>query len=185
MPRARRRRARAVRDARRARNNAGATWGAPVDAYPAEAFDKVLGVNVKSVFALTQGFLPLLRAAAADERPSRVINIGSINGLRVPPFDNFAYSASKSAVHMLTQHLARVLARDGITVNAIAPGPFPSKMMAYILDDDEASAELTQQIPLGRVGRPDDIAGLCEFIAGPRAGWLTGAVIPLDGGMSL
>lgn len=166
-------------------NNAGATWGSTVDEYPSEAFDKVLDINLKSVFALTQAFLPLLRAAADDDDPARVINIGSVDGLRVPRFDNFAYSASKAAVHMLTRHLAVALAGDRITVNAIAPGPFPSKMMAHVFEDDEAAAALAEQVPLGRVGRPDDVAGLCEFLAGPRATWLTGAVIPLDGGISL
>jgi NAD(P)-dependent dehydrogenase (short-subunit alcohol dehydrogenase family) len=166
-------------------NNAGATWGAPIDEYPLDAFDKVLDINVKSVFALTQGLLPLLRAAAENEQSARVINIGSVDGLSVPRGDTFAYSASKAAVHMLTRHLAKALAADQITVNAIAPGPFPSKMMAYVLDDEQAAAELIREVPLGRVGRAEDIAGLCEFLAGPRAGWLTGAVIPLDGGVTL
>lgn len=166
-------------------NNAGATWGAPIDDHPIEAFDKVLGTNVTSVFALTQAFLPQLRAAAREDAPARVINIGSVNGLRVSPADNFAYSASKAGVHMLTQHLAATLAGDRITVNAIAAGPFPTKMMAHILDDAEASAAFVEHVPLGRVGRPDDIAGLCAFLAGPHASWITGAIIPLDGGISL
>ena len=166
-------------------NNAGATWGAPVDDYPVEAFDKVLTTNVTSVFALTQRFLPLLRAAADDEDPARIINIGSLAGLRVVPDHNFAYTASKAAVHMLTQHLAATLAGDRITVNAVAAGPFPTKMMAHILDNPDVSAEFIQHVPLGRVGRPDDIAGLCEFLAGPRASWITGAVIPLGGGLAL
>ena len=165
-------------------NNAGATWGAPVDDYPIEAFEKVLTTNVTSVFALTQSFLPSLRAAADDEDPARIINIGSLAGLRVIPDHNFAYTASKAAVHMLTQHLAATLAPDRITVNAIAPGPFPTKMMAHILGDPDVSAEFIRHVPLGRVGRPDDIAGLCEFLAGPRASWITGAVIPLGGGLA-
>ena len=177
-----------IRDAGRLNvlvNNAGATWGAPIDEHPLHAFDKVLSTNVTALFALTQASLPLLRAAAGAGEPARVINIGSVNGSRVPKVDNFAYAASKAGVHMLTQHLASTLARDGITVNAIAPGPFPSKMMAHVLDDPAAAKELVADVPLGRIGNIDDITGLCEFLAGPRAGWITGAVIPLDGGVSL
>ncbi len=114
-----------------------------------------------------------------------MINIGSITGLRVPPMDNFAYSSSKAGVHMLTQHLAKTLARDRITVNAIAPGRFPTPMTSRLFEDEEATTALINLVPLGRVGRPKDIAGLCEFLAGPSGSWITGVVIPLDGGISL
>jgi NAD(P)-dependent dehydrogenase (short-subunit alcohol dehydrogenase family) len=166
-------------------NNAGAAWGAPLGEYPPDAFDKVWAINVKAVFALTQDLLPLLRAAASAAAPARVINIGSTDGTRVSKFDNFAYSTSKAGVHMLTQHLAARLASDRITVNAIAAGPFYTDLTAQVLDDEEAAAAVRDRIPLGRIGEPGDIAGLALFLAGPGASWMTGAVIPLDGGLSL
>lgn len=166
-------------------NNAGAAWGGAIDEYPAEAFDKVLNVNVKSVFTLTQRLLPSLRAGGSEMSPARVINVGSVDGLRVPEFDTYAYSASKAAVHMLTRHLALRLASEHITVNAIAAGPFPSQMMAFALGEEENARAFARRIPLGRIGRPDDIAGLTVFLAGPGATWMTGAVIPLDGGYTL
>jgi NAD(P)-dependent dehydrogenase (short-subunit alcohol dehydrogenase family) len=166
-------------------NNAGAAWGAPLADYPPEAFDKVWTVNVKAVFALTQRLLPLLRAAATPGSPARVINIGSVDGIRITDFDNYAYTSSKAAVHQLTRHLASKLAREHIAVNAIAPGPFPSKMMAHIFDDETARAELEELVPLGRAGEPADIAALSVFMAGPGARWMTGAIVPLDGGLSL
>jgi NAD(P)-dependent dehydrogenase (short-subunit alcohol dehydrogenase family) len=166
-------------------NNAGASWGAPLDEYPPEAFDKVLGLNLKAVFTITQALLPMLRAAATPDSPARVINIGSVDGLVVPSSDNFAYSASKAGVHMLTRHLATRTAADHITVNAIAPGPFSTKMMAHLFEDEELLEEMTSQVPLGRTGEPRDIAALTTFLAGPGARWITGAVIPLDGGVSL
>ncbi|MEO3810105.1 SDR family oxidoreductase [Sphaerisporangium sp. B11E5] len=165
-------------------NNAGATWGAPLADYPEHAFDKLWGINVKGVFLLTQRLLPLLRAAATREDPARVINIGSVDGLRVPIVENYAYSAAKAGVHMLTRHLARVLAPESITVNAIAPGPFESKMMAYVLDDPQGRAAVEAHVPLGRIGRPDDMAGAAIFLASRAGAYLTGAVIPVDGGVS-
>lgn len=166
-------------------NSAGATGHAQVDEYPPDEFDRILSLNVKAVFALTQAFLPLLRASSEAENPARVINVGSITGLRPPPMENYAYSASKAAVHMLTKHLAKALASDRITVNAVAPGPFPTPMMSRVFDDQQATAALVELIPLGRAGRSEDIAGLCEFLAGPGASWITGVVIPIDGGLSL
>lgn len=116
-------------------NNAGATWGAPIDEYPQAGWDKVLGINVTGLFELTRLFLPALRDRGTPGDPSRVINIGSIDGIKVPEMESYAYSASKAAVHMMTRHLAKRLAAEHITVNAIAPGPFRSKMMAFVLDD--------------------------------------------------
>ncbi len=113
-----------------------------------------------------------------------MINIGSIDGIRVPFVENYSYSASKAAVHMLTRHLAKRLAPEHITVNAIAPGPFESKMMAFLLDAPENRAEVERQVPLGRIGRPDDVAGLTVFLASRAGSYLTGAVIPLDGGIT-
>lgn len=165
-------------------NNAGATWGAPIEEFPGGGFDKVFNVNVKAVFSLTQRLLPHLRAASSVEDPARVINIGSVDGIAVSSSDNFSYGASKAAVHMLTRKLASVTATDAITVNAIAPGPFPSKMMAYALDDPQRRSEILARIPLGRTGTPEDIAGTAIFLASRAGAYLTGTVIPVDGGLT-
>jgi NAD(P)-dependent dehydrogenase (short-subunit alcohol dehydrogenase family) len=165
-------------------NNAGATWGAPLEEFPAAGWDKVAHTNVEGVFHLTVALLPALRAAAERDAPARVINIGSIDGLRTPSVENYSYSASKAAVHMLTRHLAKRLAAEQITVNAIAPGPFESKMMAFILDHPETRAIVEGNVPLGRIGRPDDVAGLTLLLASRAGSYLTGTVIPLDGGIT-
>ncbi|HEX6968635.1 MAG TPA: SDR family oxidoreductase [Micromonosporaceae bacterium] len=165
-------------------NNAGATWGAPLESYPESAFDKLWAVNVKAVFRLTTALLPGLRAAATPDDPARVINIGSVDGIRVPLMEVYAYSATKAAVHMLTRTLAHQLAREHITVNAIAPGPFESKMMAFALDDPQTRAAIEQQVPLGRIGRPDDMAGTAVYLASRAGAYLTGAVLPVDGGIT-
>ncbi|MDG4780046.1 glucose 1-dehydrogenase [Micromonospora sp. WMMD961] len=165
-------------------NNAGATWGAPLEDYPEAAFDKLWAVNVKAVFRLTTALLPALRAAATADDPARVINIGSIDGVRVPFMEVYAYSATKAAVHMLTRSLAHQLASEQITVNAIAPGPFESKMMAFALDDPASRAAIEQQVPLGRIGRPEDMAGTAIYLASRAGAYLTGAVIPVDGGIT-
>jgi NAD(P)-dependent dehydrogenase (short-subunit alcohol dehydrogenase family) len=165
-------------------NNAGATWGAPLAEYPLEAFDKLWNINIRALFALTVGSLPLLRAAAAPDDPARVINIGSIDGLGVPAMETYAYSTTKAGVHMLTRHLASRLAAESITVNAIAPGPFDSKMMAFALGDPQTRAAIAGNVPLGRIGEPDDMAGTVIFLASRAGRYLTGAVIPVDGGLS-
>lgn len=163
-------------------NNAGATWGEPIDEYEEAGFDKVLDVNVKAVFLLTRALLPQLRAAGTLDDPARVINIGSIDGLSVPQFESYAYSASKAAVHHLTRHLGSRLAREHITVNAIAPGLFESKMTSFFIDAAKANAE--EGFPLQRIGRPDDMAGTAIFLASRAGSYVTGAVIPVDGGFA-
>ena len=165
-------------------NNAGAAWGAPLEEFPPGGWDKVLHTNVEGVFHLTVALLDALRAAASADDPARVINIGSIDGLRTPSVENYSYSASKAGVHMLTRHLAKRLASEQITVNAIAPGPFESKMMAFLLDDPPARELVEQSVPLGRIGRPDDAAGLTLFLSSRAGAYLTGVVIPLDGGIT-
>ncbi len=165
-------------------NNAGAVWGAALEEFPAAGWQKVLNTNVEGIFHLTVALLPELRAAANAEDPARVINIGSIDGLRTPSVENYSYSASKAAVHMLTRHLAKRLASEHITVNAIAPGPFESKMMAFALEDPESRQAIESGVPLGRIGRPDDVAGLTLLLASRAGAYLTGTVIPLDGGIT-
>jgi NAD(P)-dependent dehydrogenase (short-subunit alcohol dehydrogenase family) len=163
-------------------NNAGATWGAPLAEYPADAWDKVLTLNAKAPFLLTRALVPALAAAAKPDDPARVINIGSIDGIQVPLMETYAYSTSKAAVHQLTRHLARQLGRYNITVNAVAPGPFESKMMAATLRDFRDSIE--QSSPLRRIGRPDDMAGVAIYLASRAGSYVTGAVIPVDGGIA-
>jgi NAD(P)-dependent dehydrogenase (short-subunit alcohol dehydrogenase family) len=162
-------------------NNAGANWGAPYAEYPDSAWDKVLAVNVKAVFHLTRALTPKLEAAASGEDPARVINIGSIDGLQVPALETYAYSASKAAVHHLTRVLARKLAPSHITVNAVAPGPFESKMMAETLE--RFGDAIAASCPLGRIGTPEDMAGVAIYLASRAGAYVTGAVIPVDGGI--
>ncbi len=163
-------------------NNAGATWGAPLEEFPAAAWDKVVDLDLKAPFFLTRAFLPLLEAGGTPDDPARVINIGSIDGLRVPPFPTYAYSASKAGLHHLTRVLARELGPRRITVNAVAPGPFESKMMAATLKTfGDAIADAA---PLKRIGRPDDMAGVAIYLASRAGAYVTGAVIPVDGGIA-
>ena len=153
-------------------NNAGATWGAPLAEFPSSAWDKVLNLNLKAPFYLTRAFLPLLEAAGTAEDPARVINVGSIDGLRVPEFPTYSYSASKAGLHQLTRVLARELGPRHVTVNAVAPGPFESKMMAATLD--AFGDEIAAASPLGRIGRPDDMAGIAVYLSGRAAAFVTG-----------
>jgi NAD(P)-dependent dehydrogenase (short-subunit alcohol dehydrogenase family) len=164
-------------------NNAGATWGAPLESYPEAAFDKVLSTNIKGPFYLTRSLLPLLEAASAPGDPARVIMIGSIEGIQVPDWENYAYPASKAGIHMLARHLASRFA-PSITVNSIAPGLFESKMTAFVFEDDPEADLVTPKIPLRRVGAPSDVAGTAIFLASRAGAYLTGAVIPVDGGLS-
>lgn len=163
-------------------NNAGATWGAPIDEFPEAGWDKVMDVNLKGVFFLTQKLLPLLRAAAQPEQPARVINVASVDGMNPPRWESYAYSASKAGCIMLTRHLARRLAREHILVNAIAPGPFDTKMLEFALKSEGAAIRAAN--PLGRIGTPEDVAGVAIFLASRASAYTTGAVVPCDGGLA-
>jgi NAD(P)-dependent dehydrogenase (short-subunit alcohol dehydrogenase family) len=164
-------------------NNAGANWGAPFDEFPEVGFDRVFNVNVKGVFLLTRALVPLLTAAATDDDPARVVNTGSVDGFHTPERgrDNFSYSASKAAVHMLTKHLATELA-PRILVNAIAPGLFESRMTKVLLAP--GAEAVGKALPLGRIGAPDDMAGIAVFLTSRASSYITGTVIPVDGGVS-
>ncbi|MCV7172455.1 MULTISPECIES: SDR family oxidoreductase [Mycolicibacterium] len=164
-------------------NNAGSNWGAPFDEFPESAFDRVFDVNVKGVFLLTRALVPLLTAGSTDDDPARVVNTGSIDGYFTPEKgrDNFSYAASKAAVHMLTKHLATELA-PRILVNAIAPGLFESRMTKVLLAP--GADAVGRALPLGRIGAPEDMAGIAVFLAARASSYITGAVIPVDGGVS-
>lgn len=163
-------------------NNAGATWGAPLEEFPAAAWDRVFDVNVKAPFFLTQAFLPLLEKSGSQDDPARIINIGSIDAIHTPQHEAYSYGPSKAAIHQLTRVLAAKLGDKWITVNAIAPGPFESKMMASRLA--EAGDEIAAYSRLNRIGRPDDIAGGVIFLSSRAGSYLTGAIIPIDGGIA-
>ncbi len=169
-------------------NNAGASWGAPLGEFPENGWDKVMDTNVKGVFFLTQGLLPLLEAAAGAESPARVINVGSIDGIRTSRFENWSYGPSKAAVHALTRQLAAGLVARNILVNAIAPGPFPTWMLSTGVGGG-GNVEATdwdlvgQSNPSGRVGRPSDIAGTALFLASRAGSFIVGQTIVCDGGV--
>ncbi|MBI2964226.1 MAG: SDR family oxidoreductase [Deltaproteobacteria bacterium] len=163
-------------------NNAGANWGAPYAEFPDSAWDKVLALNVKAVFHLTRELTPLLERGAKPGDPARVINIGSMDGLRVPPLETYAYSASKAAVHHLTRSLACRLGPK-ITVNAIAPGPFESKMTAEMLRGSRDA--IIARCPLHRIGELEDMAGAVIYLSSRAGAYLTGAVITVDGGLTV
>jgi NAD(P)-dependent dehydrogenase (short-subunit alcohol dehydrogenase family) len=161
-------------------NNAGANERGTLETLSMDDWDTVLDVNLRAGFFLTQQLLPRLRAAATPRDPARIINIGSIGGLHIPNWDAFPYGASKAAVHHLTRALAKRLGKSHITVNAIAPGPFPSRLT----DTDSAAVKKSVEtyIPLGRPGEPEDIEGLVVFLASRAGAYVNGTTIPLDGG---
>ncbi len=161
-------------------NNAGANWGAPIEEFPDSGWDKVFDLNLKGVFHTTVKFLPSLRKNATAEDPSRVINIGSIDGIQVPALETYSYSACKAGVHHMTRVLAGRLASDQITVNCVAPGPFESKMMAQTLRD--FGEQIASSNPRGRIGTPEDMAGVAIFLASRAGAYVTGVVLPVDGG---
>mgnify|MGYP001806345146 CR=1 FL=1 len=163
-------------------NNAGATWGEPLESFPTSAWDKVLDLNVKSPFWMVQELVGALRAAGTHDDPARVINIGSIDGIRVPEMSTYSYSASKAALHQLTRVLAKELGPQHVTVNAVAPGPFQSKMMAATLD--AFGDAIAASSPMQRIGRDDDMAGIAVFLSSRAGAYVNGAIIPVDGGMA-
>ena len=168
-------------------NNAGASWGEPIDEYSEKGWDKVMDTNVKGVFFLTQKLLPLLRKSGTAEDPSRVINIGSIDGIKTGLFDAFSYGPSKAALHHLTRVLAASLVRENIIVNAIAPGPFPTWMLSTGVggggDTDIDWSEVGNSNPRGRVGTAEDIAGLAIFLSSRAGAYTVGQTITCDGGV--
>lgn len=168
-------------------NNAGSTWGAPIDEFPEIGWDKVMDTNVKGIFFLTQKCLPLLRVSASAEDPARVINIGSVDGIKTPRFDNFSYGPSKAAVHHLTRQMAAHLVQENIIMNAIAPGPFPSWMLSAGVggggDVENTDWEAVGRgNPRGRVGTMEDIAGLAIFLSSRAGAFTVGETITCDGG---
>jgi NAD(P)-dependent dehydrogenase (short-subunit alcohol dehydrogenase family) len=161
-------------------NNSGSNWGAPYSSYPSAAWTRVLTLNLSRVFTLTQLLTPLLVAASSPADPARIINIGSIDGLRVPALETFAYSASKAGLHHMSRVLASHLGSKGVTSNTIACGPFESKMMKATLE--ARRGEIEAGVPLGRIGKPEDVAGTCLWLSGKAGAWVSGATIALDGG---
>jgi NAD(P)-dependent dehydrogenase (short-subunit alcohol dehydrogenase family) len=161
-------------------NNSGSNWAAPYATYPSSAWDRVLTLNLKRVFQLTQLLTPLLITASTPDNPSRIINIGSIDALRVPALETFAYSASKAGLHHTSRVLASHLGGKGVTSNVVACGPFASKMMAKTLE--ERGKEVAAGVPMGRIGSKEDVAGTCIWLSGRAGAWVNGATIALDGG---
>jgi len=162
-------------------NNAGAAWGADFDEFPEHGWDKVMNLNLKSPFFLTQALHPQLKAAASDERPAKVINIASIDGIKLNPLETYSYHASKAALIYLTRRMAAKLVTDKIVVTAIAPGPFASDMNRAARDQADAVAART---PLRRIGRDEDMAGTAIFLASRAGDYVVGDTIAVDGGIA-
>jgi NAD(P)-dependent dehydrogenase (short-subunit alcohol dehydrogenase family) len=162
-------------------NNAGAAWGAPFEEFPEVGWDKVMDLNVKAPFFLTQALLPQLKAAASKPRPAKVINIGSIDGIRLNPWDTFSYHASKAAILYLTKRMAATLVSDQINVTAIAPGAFASDMNRAARDHGDAVAG---NIPNKRIGLPEDMAAAAIFLASNAGNYVVGDTITVDGGVA-
>lgn len=161
-------------------NNAGANARGGIEEMTMEAWDMVMDVNVRSLFFLTQQVLPLLQKAATQEEPAKVINLGSIGGLHVPSWEAYPYGASKAAVTLLTRALCKRLGRDNICVNAIAPGPFPSRLTDTT--SEAVKKSIATYVPLGRPGTEQDIEGLTVFLASRAGSYVNGSTIALDGG---
>jgi len=166
-------------------NNSGRSWGAPLAQFPWKAWNDVMTLNVTAPFTLTRQLIPLLARAARPEQPARVINIGSVMGLVPHGMPAYSYSASKAALHHVTRYLANELAGQNITVNAIAPGPFPSDMTEFFLNRESGRRAVEKAIPLNRLGAEQDIAGLVLCLCAAGGAYISGSIIPLDGGMSV
>ena len=166
-------------------NNAGVSWGAPYDEFPHSAWARVMGVNVAGLFTLTRDLTPLLAKAASDADPARIINLGSVMGTQPTADGAYSYSASKAAVHHLTRILAEELAARRMTVNAFAPGPFQSRMTAFATALDEQVEKVGEGVPIGRIGAPDDVAGAAIYLCSRAGSYITGAILPIDGGVSV
>ena len=166
-------------------NNAGAGWGGELDNYPEKGWDKVMDLNVKSPFFLTQALLPLLRKAGTAAHTASIVNIGSIAGIIGDGFLNYSYGPSKAALHQMTRNLAKDLSEDHIRVNAIAPGRFFSKMTEYASSNKEIYDAEIAATPLHRWGEENDIAGVAIMLCSPAGAYITGQIIPVDGGTTL
>jgi 2-deoxy-D-gluconate 3-dehydrogenase len=162
-------------------NNAGAAWGAPFDEFPEAGWDKVMNLNVKSLFFLTKALAKPLRAAATRERPAKVINIASIDGIFVNPLETYSYQASKAAVIHLTRRMAAKLIRDNVVVTAIAPGAFESDMNTAARDHGDVVANA---VPAKRIGTPEDMAGIAIYLASRAGDYVVGNTIAVDGGIA-
>ena len=161
------------------------SWGAPLEQFPYSAWQKVFSVNVAGLFAMTQQLLPLLERSATLDDPARIVNLGSVMGAAPLGENVYSYASSKAAVHHLTRCLAKEFSGRHITVNAFAPGPFQSKMTDFATGTDEKAARVGRGVPMGRIGSPDDIAGAALFLCGRGGAYVTGAILPLDGGIGV
>lgn len=166
-------------------NNAGVTWGAPLEEYPDEAWDKIFNLNLKSAFTMTKKLIPLLEKGGTSDDPARVINTTSVAGQLTASMQAYAYGPTKAALNHLTKILAFELAERHINVNAIAPGVFPSRMTSFIVKHDDLAKQQADNVPQGRLGKPEDMEGLAVFLSAPASAYITGNVITLDGGSSV
>ena len=166
-------------------NNAGRTWGTPFGIFPYDAWEKVMTLNVAGMFHLTQGLSDMLADAGSVDDPARVVNVGSVMGEVAIGDGAYSYSVSKAGVHHMTRILAKELGPRHITVNALAPGPFQSGMTDFAIGQDSGADRVAERVPSGRIGRPEDIAACLQFLCGYGGSYITGAVIPVSGGINV